>query len=119
MTHSHAQVQVGLRIGRSLLPWVAVVFASATLAYAVNGAMAGDPSAGARRPDVQVAVSTGGATGPAAVERLTTSPSGASADLGPAVSPERCPPIGSGYGSYVDSSIVAQSRLIACGHEAP
>jgi hypothetical protein len=55
MTHSHAQVQVGLRIGRSLLPWVAVVFASATLAYAVNGAMAGDPSAGARRPDVQVA----------------------------------------------------------------
>jgi hypothetical protein len=119
MTHSLALVLVGLRIGRWILPWVAVVLVSAILAYAINGAIAGGSSARDQRGDVQVAVSTGGATGPAAVERLTTSPSGASADLGPAVSPERCPPIGSGYGSYVDSSIVAQSRLIACGHEAP
>jgi hypothetical protein len=37
MTQSHALLQVGLRIGHWLLPWVAVVFASATLAYAING----------------------------------------------------------------------------------
>ena len=114
MTHSHAQVQVGLKIGRWLLPWVAVVFASATLAYAVNGAIAGDPAAGARRPDVHVAVSIGEATGPSAVEPSTTSPSALSADLGP--TPARCEPIGPGY---VDSSIVAESRRIACGHGAP
>ncbi len=117
MTHSHAQVQVGLKIGRWLLPWVAVVFASATLAYAVNGAIAGDPAAGARRPDVHVAVSIGEATGPSAVEPSTTSPSALSADLGPIL--DRCEPIGTGYGSYVDSSIVAESRRIACGQGAP
>jgi hypothetical protein len=112
MTHSHALVQVGLRIGRWILPWVAVVFVSVTLAYAINGAIAGGSSAGDQRRDVQVAVSTGDATGPAAVERSTTSPSARSADLGPVVTPERCPPIGSGY---MDSSIVAESRKIDCG----
>ena len=94
MTHSLALVHVGLRIGRWILPWVAVVFVSATLAYAINGAIAGGSSAGDQRRDVQVAVSTGEATGPAAVERSTTSPSAQSADLGPSVTPERCPPIG-------------------------
>jgi hypothetical protein len=67
MTLSLALVQVGLRIGRWLLPWV--VFVSATLAFAVN-------------------VSTGEGTGPAAVERSTTSPSAQSADRGPIVTPE-------------------------------
>ena len=119
MTHSHAQVQVGLKIGRWLLPWVAVVFASATLAYAVNGAIAGDSAAGARRPDVHVAASIGEATGPSAVEPSTTSPSALSADLGSSVTPPGCEPIGTGYGSYVDSSIVAESRRIACGQGAP
>jgi len=112
MTHSLALVQVGLRIGRWILPWVAVVFVSATLAYAINGAITGGSSAGDQRSDVQVAVSTGEATGPAAVERSTTSPSALSADLGPSVTPERCAPIGSGY---MDSSIVAESRKIDCG----
>jgi hypothetical protein len=37
MTHSPALVHVGLRIGRWLLPWVAVVVVSATLVYALNG----------------------------------------------------------------------------------
>src|SRR5713101_465996 len=111
-TQSLALVNVGLRIGRWILPWVAVVFVSATLAYAINGAIAGGSSAGDQRPDVQVAVSTGEATGPAAVERSTTSPSAQSADLGPVVTPERCAPIGSGY---MDSSIVAESRKIDCG----
>ena len=116
MTHTLALVQVGLRIGRWILPWVAVVFVSATLAYAINGAMAGGFSAGDQRPNVQVAVSTGQATGPAAVERSTTSPSALSADLGPSVTPARCAPIGStGYGTYMDSSIVAESRKIDCG----
>jgi hypothetical protein len=113
MTHSLALVQVGLRIGRSILPWVAVVFVSATLVYAINAAIAAGSSAGDQRRDVQVAVSTGGeATGPAAVERSTTSPSAQSADLGPIVTRERCAPIGSGY---MDSSIVAEMRKIDCG----
>jgi hypothetical protein len=116
MTHSHAPVQVGLRIGRWLLPWVAVVFVSATLAYAINGAIAADPSAGDRWPAAQLAGSTGEATGPTAVEQSTPSPSALSADLGPSVTPERCEPIGSGY---MDSSIVAESRRIACGQGAP
>src|SRR3989442_13009864 len=92
-TQSLALVNVGLRIGRWILPWVAVVFVSATLAYAINGAIAGGASAGDQRPDVQVAMSTGEATGPAAVERSATSPSAESADLGPGATPARCPPI--------------------------
>ncbi len=112
MTHSLALVRIGLRIGRWILPWVAVVFVSATLAYAINGAIPAGFSAGDQRPDVQVALSTGEATGHAAVERSTTSPSAQSADLGPSVTPERCPPIGTGY---MDSSIVAEIREIDCG----
>ena len=112
MTHSLTLVQVGLRIGRWILPWVAVIFVSATLAYAINGAIAGGSSAGDQRRDVQVAVSKGEATGPAAVERPLTSPSAQPADLGPIVIPERCAPISSGY---MDSSIVAESRKIDCG----
>src|SRR6266849_10766066 len=77
MTLSLALVQVGLRIGSWILPWVAVIFVSATLVFAVNA-------------------STGEGTGPADVERLTTSPSAQSADLGPIVTPDHCPPIGSG-----------------------
>ena len=34
------------------------------------------------------------------------------------VTRQSCPPIGNGYGSYVDSNIVAASRAIACGHGA-
>ena len=113
MTLSLALVQVGLRIGRWILPLVAVVFVSATLAFAVHEAMAGGSSAGDQRRDVQVAVSTGGeATGPAAIERSTTSPAGQSADLGPIATRERCAPIGSGY---MDSSIVWEMRKIDCG----
>jgi len=44
--------------GRWLLPWIAVVLTSATLAYAINSAIAGDPSAGDKPPDVRVAVPT-------------------------------------------------------------
>ena len=112
MTHSLPLVQVGLRIGRWILPWVAVLFVSATLAYAINGAIAHGSSASDQRSNIQVAVSTGEATGPAAVERSTRSPSDQSADLGPFVTPERCAPIGSGY---MDSSIVAESRKHDCG----
>jgi len=112
MTHSLALVHLGLRLGRWILPWIAVVFVSATLVYAINGAMAGGSSAGDQRPNVQLAVSTGEDIGPAAVEQSTTS----AADLGPSVTVERCAPIGSdGNGSYVDSSIVAESRKIDCG----
>ena len=112
MTLSLALVQVGLRIGRWILPWVAVVIVSATVAYAINGAIAGGSSTGDRRPDVHVAVSTGDTTGPAVVERSTISPSAQSADLGRSIAPERCAPIGSGF---MDSSIVAESRKKDCG----
>lgn len=112
MTLSLALVQVGLRIGRWILPWVAVVFVSATLAYAINGAIAGGSSDGDQRRNVHGAVSKGEAAGPAAVERSTTSPSAQSADLGPVVTLERCPPID---GSYVDSSIIWEIRKIDCG----
>jgi hypothetical protein len=116
MTQSLALVQVGLRIGRWVLPWVAVVFVSATLAYAINGAIAGGSSAADQRTHVQVAVSTGEGTGPAVVEKPTTSPAAQSADLGASVTVERCAPIVSdGNGSYVDSSIVAEIRKIDCG----
>jgi hypothetical protein len=116
MTYAHALVQVGLTIGRWLLPWVAVVFASATLVYAFSGAIAGDLSARGWPPVGQDAVSTHAGTGPAAVERSTTSPSGQSADPSNRVSTDRCPPIGPGF---VDTVIVAESRRIACGQGAP
>jgi hypothetical protein len=114
MTQSQALVNVGLRIGRWLLPLVAVVFVSATLAYAINGAIAAEHSAGVQQPNSH-AVSTGAATGPAAVERSTTSPSAQPADLGPLVTPKlhwRCPPIDT---SYVDTVILTESRKIDCG----
>src|SRR5260221_14369454 len=109
MTHSLALIQCGLRIGRWILPWVAVVLVSATLAYAINGAIAGGSSASDQRGDVHIAVSTGQATGPVAVERSTTSPSAESADLGPSATPQRCAPIGSGYRNYLAPSILAES----------
>jgi hypothetical protein len=116
VTHSLSPV---LRVGHWLLPWVVVVFASAAIAYAISGALAGDASARDPRPGIAVAVSTGEAAGPAADERSTTMPSAMSAELSPSVTGESCPPIGGGYGSYVDSFIVAESRRIACGHGAP
>ena len=88
MTRSAALAGLGLRIGRWLFPWIAVLFVSATLAYAINGDIAGG-------------------SGPATVEQSTTSAQ--SADL---VTPERCAPID---GSYVDSSIVREIRKIDCG----
>ena len=111
MTHTPALVQVGLTIGRWLLPLIAVVFVSATLAYAISGATDGEHSAGVQQPNIHV-VSTGAATGPAAVERSTTSPSAQPAELGPLVTPKRCPPIDS---SYVDTVILTESRKIDCG----
>ena len=109
MTHSLSPV---LRVGRWLRPWVVLVFASASIAYAISGALAGDASARDPRRDVQVAVSTSDTTGPAAVEPSTTSPSAQPADLGPLVTPKRCPPID---GSYVDTVILTDTRKIDCG----
>ena len=111
MTHTPALAQVGLTIGRWLLPLVAVVFVSATLAYAITGAIAGEHSRSVQQPNSH-AVSTGAATGPLAVARSTTSPSAHAADLGPLVTPKRCPPIDS---SYVDTVILTESRKIDCG----
>ena len=95
MTHSFSPV---LRIGHWLLPWVVVVFASVAIAYTISGAPAGDASARDPRPGIAVA---------------------GSAEPSPSLTGENCPPIGGGYGSYVDSLIVAESRRIACGHGTP
>jgi hypothetical protein len=114
VTHPPTLVQVGLTIGRWLLPLVAVVFLSTTLAYAVNGAIAGEHSAGVRQPNSHT-VSVGAATEPAAVERSTTSPSAQPADLGPLLTPKRCPPID---GSFMDTVILTETRRIDCGWPA-
>jgi len=115
MTHALALAGLGLRIGRWMVPRVAVICVSGTLAYAVNGAIAGGSSAGDQPRDLRVAISTGEGARPA-VEPSTTSRSAESADLGLSVTAQRCAPIGSdGNGSYVDSSIVAKTRNIDCG----
>jgi hypothetical protein len=111
LTRSAALAGLGLRIGRWLLPWIAVFIVSATLVYAINAAIAGRSLAGDQRRDVQVAVLTGEATGDAAVDQLPTWSSAQSADPSAVVTPERCAPIRS---PYVDSS-VAESRKIDCG----
>ena len=111
MTHSPALVLVGLRVGRWILPLVALVFVPATLVYAISRAIARGASAQGLRPNVEIAVATGDATGPAADERSSALASAQSADPSPVVSPVRCTPLST---PYVDSSIVAEIRKIDC-----
>ena len=91
MTHSFL---LALRVSRWLLSWIVVVIAASAIAYAMIGSLAEERDL---RTVTQVTVP---------------------AERGPSLTVELCPPIGGGYGSYVDSLIVAESRRIACGHGA-
>jgi len=115
MTRSLGFAHVSRSSARWLLPWIAMVFVSATLAFVVNRALADNPSAVDRRPHLQATIATT-ETGPAALERLTTAPSRQSTVRSSLVNPERCPPIGP---AFVDSIIVAESRRVACAHGLP
>jgi hypothetical protein len=77
MTPSGGFTHIGLSTARWLLPWIAVLFVSVTLAYAVTSAVHGGASARDRQPDVhgEAALSTDGAATPTALERLQESQS--------------------------------------------
>jgi hypothetical protein len=87
-----------LRVGHWLLPWAVVVFASASIAYAVDGALAGDAWDHDLPPGTQVSVSS---------------------ESSLSVTGQGCPPTDGDFGSYVDSFAVAEVRRIACGHGPP
>ena len=114
------RARVSLIWGRWLLPWTAVLLVSASLAYAMRSAIAGGASASDQPADLQLAMSTGEATGVAAHEQATTLLSAASADLGRCLAPEPCAAIGGGpMGVGVDWWIVAESRKVACEPSGP
>src|SRR5690349_25082083 len=71
MTRSRRFVRISLTSARWLLPWLAVLFVSVTLAYAVTGAVHGSAH-GDRPPDVRdvVTLSTREASTSTALERL-------------------------------------------------
>src|SRR5437016_4067340 len=92
MTHSPALVRVGLGSARWLLPWIAALLVSATLAYAITSAITGGSSESDQQPYVPVAMSTG--------EAART---------------ERCAAKGGGLMHVgLDSWIVAESQRIGC-----
>jgi hypothetical protein len=75
MTRSRRFARISLTSARWLLPWIAVLFGSVTLAYAVTGAVHGGAQARDRQRDVQgaVALSTDEATTSMALEWLQES----------------------------------------------
>jgi hypothetical protein len=120
MTHISTPVRSGLSSARHLLPWIAVLLVSATLAYALNAATAGGLSASDHEKGAQVNVSAG-ATGPAALELTPASLSAVSADLGAVIPTISCAANGGAptYVRGVDSWIVAESRRSSCAYGAP
>jgi hypothetical protein len=111
---------INLGSPRPMLAWSALVATALALALVlqalVASALAG-PGPVAPSAACQAALAAGDNQRESflehsCVERLATSSSAQSADLGPILTPERCAPIGSGY---MDSSIVAESRKIDCG----
>jgi hypothetical protein len=63
MTPTRGVAGVVLGSARWVLPWIAVLFVSVTLAYAMGSAIDGWASAGDRQPEVQAAASTTGEAG--------------------------------------------------------
>ena len=137
MTRSRGFARTSLTSARWLLPWVAVLFASATLAYGMSSAaLHGGTSAGDHQPDVHAALSTGEAAGPTDLEQLwisvdaeraelrkqsTTALSATSAKPDASLGTEPCW-VSVGDPRYarvdMDSSIVAETRRAVCGHTA-
>ncbi len=73
MTLSRGFARISLSSARWLLPWIAVLFVSVTLAYAMGSARHGSSSASDQQPDVQLALSTAEASGATDLEQSTTS----------------------------------------------
>ena len=67
MTRSPDFARMSLSSVRWLMPWIAVFFISATLAYAMSSAAHGGASASDQQPDVLAVVSTGEAAADAPV----------------------------------------------------
>ena len=71
MTRSPLFARIGLNSARWLLPWIAVLFVSISLAYAMGSAIRG--SSTNDQPEVQAVLSTGEAVAPTDVVLSTTS----------------------------------------------
>jgi len=122
MTRSRGFGRITLGSARWLLPWVAVLFVSATLAYAMSSGVHGGTSAGDdQQPDVHAALSTGEAAPAPALEPSTTALSATSAKPDASLGTEPCW-VSVGDPRYarvdMDSSIVAEARRVVCGHAA-
>jgi hypothetical protein len=81
MTRSRRFARISLSSARWVLPWIAVLFVSATLAYGMNTVIGGSASASGHQPGVQAAALTGEAAAATAGGQSTTSVSGTSAAL--------------------------------------
>ncbi len=115
MTRPPALAQICLSTGHRVLPWIALFFASATLAYAMNSSLGGGPSTSDQPANGQVAVSSGEPTGATALEQSPMSPSGASTDPAGSAAPVPCAAMAAGLmHAGVDWWIVAESQRIAC-----
>jgi hypothetical protein len=120
MTRSAALARIGLSSGRWLLPWIAILLISATLAYAMTRAIAGGASASDQRAYRQAAVPTAEAAAAAPLEQSMTSLSATSADSGVSSIPEPCAAIGGQpMLEGVDWWIIAESRKLACQSAGP
>jgi hypothetical protein len=108
-------VRVGLSSGRWLVPFVAVLLASATLVFAMTTAVGGGTSAMDQRHDVQLTQSTGEATGAVRLDQSTTLPSAASTNAVRTIAPDSCADLDGGAMHVgLDWWIVAESRNITC-----
>ena len=121
MTRSRGFARITLGSARWLLLWAAVLFVSATMAYAISSAVHGGTSAGDQQLAVHAALSTGEAAPAPALEPSTTALSATSAKPDASVGTEPCW-VSVGDPRYarvdMDSSIVAEARRVVCGHAA-
>jgi len=72
MTPSVGFARIGLSSARWVLPWVAVLFVSLTLAYAMGSAIRGGASASDQQSEVHAALSRGDAAAPTNLEQSST-----------------------------------------------
>jgi hypothetical protein len=120
MTQLAALARLVLSGGRLLLPLVAISLVSASLAFAMNGALGGGTSAMDQQPDLQVSLSTGNAATPTTLERSQESLFSAPTDPAGSSIADSCAAFdGRAMRVGLDSWIVAETRNIACGSERP
>ena len=73
MTRSSGFARISRNSARWLLPWIAVLLVSVTLAYAMGSAIQGGGFSAGKQPEVHAAPATGEATPAVDVAQLTTS----------------------------------------------